>query len=104
MGPKCANNTCLSIASGLGKILKKMLFFALGTLVDPLYAPTVRGPGCPPAPPSDPREMPKGKDTVATAHVALDYTMSKSPLVPSNPTIYPRNRPKGCQKAPKSAQ
>ena len=30
-----------------------MFFFAPGTLVDPLWAPTVRGPGCPPAPPSD---------------------------------------------------
>ena len=30
-----------------------MFFFALGTLVDPLLAPTVRGPGCPPVAPSD---------------------------------------------------
>ena len=30
-----------------------MIFFAPGTLVDPPLAPTVRGPGCPPAPPSD---------------------------------------------------
>ena len=28
-------------------------FFAPGTLVDPPLAPAVRGPGCPPAPPSD---------------------------------------------------
>ena len=30
-----------------------MIFFAPGNLVDPPVAPTVRGPGCPPAPPSD---------------------------------------------------
>ena len=30
-----------------------MIFFALGTLVDPPLAPAVRGPGCRPAPPSD---------------------------------------------------
>ena len=30
-----------------------MIFFAPETLVDPPLAPTVRGPGCPPAPPSD---------------------------------------------------
>ena len=30
-----------------------MIFFAPGTLVDPLLAPTVRGLGYPPAPPSD---------------------------------------------------
>ena len=32
-----------------------MIFFAPGTLVDPPLAPTVRGPSCPPAPPSDHR-------------------------------------------------
>ena len=31
----------------------KNLFFAPGTLVDPLLAPTVRGPAGPPAAPSD---------------------------------------------------
>ena len=31
----------------------KMIFFALGTLVDPPLAPTVLGPSCPPTPPSD---------------------------------------------------
>ena len=30
-----------------------MIFFAPGTLVDPPLAPTVRRPGCPPAPPGD---------------------------------------------------
>ena len=30
-----------------------MIFFAPGTPVDPPLAPTVCGPGCPPAPPSD---------------------------------------------------
>ena len=50
---KQAKNTCLSIPSGLGTTLEKMIFFAPGTLVDPPLAPAVRGPGCPPAPPSD---------------------------------------------------
>ena len=52
-GSKWAKNTCLSIPSGLGTTLEKMIFFALGTLVDPPLAPSVRGPGCPPAPPSE---------------------------------------------------
>ena len=30
-----------------------MIFFAPGTMVDPPLAASVRGPGCPPAPPSD---------------------------------------------------
>ena len=33
--------------------MEKMIFFARGTLVDPPLAPIVRGPGCPPAVPSD---------------------------------------------------
>ena len=33
--------------------MEKIFFFAPGTLVDPPLAPTVGGPGCPPAPPSD---------------------------------------------------
>ena len=59
-GPKCATtgskrakNACLSIPSGLGTTLEKMIFFAPGTLVDPPLAPTVRRPGCRLAPPSD---------------------------------------------------
>ena len=51
-GPKCAptgskrpKNTCLSIPSGLGTTLEKMIFFARG--------PTVRGLAGPPAAPSD---------------------------------------------------
>ena len=52
-GSKRAKNTCLSMPSGLGTTLEKMIFFAPGTLVDPPLAPAVRGPGCPPAPPSD---------------------------------------------------
>ena len=43
-----AKNTCLSIPSGLGTNLEKMIFFAPGTPVDPPLAPTVRGPGYPP--------------------------------------------------------
>ena len=43
----------LSIPSGLGTTLEKMIFFALGTLVDPPLAPTVRGLAGPPAASSD---------------------------------------------------
>ena len=53
MGSKRAKNTCLSIPSGLGTTLEKMIFFAPGTTVDPPLAPIVRGPSCPPAPASD---------------------------------------------------
>ena len=59
-GPKCATTcskrakiTCLGIPSGLGTNLEKMIFLAPGTLVDPPLAPTVCGPRCSPAPPSD---------------------------------------------------
>ena len=52
-GSKRAKNTCLSIPSGPGTTLEKIIFFAPGTLVDPPLAPAVRGPGCPPAPPGD---------------------------------------------------
>ena len=41
---------------------------------------------------------------MATWAVRLDFTVSKSPLVPFNSTICPRNGPKWRQKAPKSAQ
>ena len=52
-GSKRPKNTCLSIPSGLGTTLEKMIFSAPGTLVDPSLAPTMRGLCCPPAPPSD---------------------------------------------------
>ena len=52
-GSKRAKNTCLSIRSGLGTTLGKIIYFALGTLVDPPVAPTVRRPCCPRAVPSD---------------------------------------------------
>ena len=52
-GSKRPKNTFLSIPSGLGTTLGKMICFAPGTTVDPPLAPTVRGPHCPPAPPSD---------------------------------------------------
>ena len=52
-GSKRAKNTCLSIPSGLGTTLKKIIFFAPGTPVDPPLASAVRGPGHPPAVPSD---------------------------------------------------
>ena len=44
------------------------------------------------------------RQTLATRHVRLDFTVSRSPLVPFNFTICPRNGPKRCQKAPKTAQ
>ena len=52
-GSKPAKNTCLSIPSGLGTTLEKMIFFTSGTLVDPPLAPAVRGLGCSLAPSSD---------------------------------------------------
>ena len=52
-GSTWPKNTCLSIPSGLGTTLEKIIFFALGTLVDPPLAPTVRGLAGPPAAPSD---------------------------------------------------
>ena len=71
MGSKWANNTSSSIPNGPQSILEicvfqpflthfwsengpfsRHIFFAPGTLVDPPLAPTVRSPGCPPAPPS----------------------------------------------------
>ena len=52
-GSKRAKNTCLSIPSGPGTTLEKIIFFAPGTLVDPPLAPTVRGLAGPPAAPSD---------------------------------------------------
>ena len=50
---KWPKKTCLSIPSGLETTLEKMIFFALGTLVDPPLASTVRGLAGPPAAPSD---------------------------------------------------
>ena len=52
-GSKRPKNTCLSIPSGLGTTLEKIIFFALGTLVDPPLAPTVRGLDRPFGAPSD---------------------------------------------------
>ena len=53
--PRAQNGlkACLSIPSGLGTTLEKIIFFALGTLVDPPLAITVRGLAGPPAAPSD---------------------------------------------------
>ena len=41
---------------------------------------------------------------MATFYKRLDFTVSKSPLVPFNSTICPRNGPKKPQNAPKTAQ
>ena len=43
MGSKQPKNTCLSIPSGLGTTLKKIIFSAPGTTVDPPLAPTCEG-------------------------------------------------------------
>ena len=48
--------------------------------------------------------MPNRRETVATFHVRLDFAVLKSPLVPFNSTICPRNGPKRRHQAPKSAQ
>ena len=52
-GSKRPKNTCLSIPSGLGTTLKKMIFFAPGAPADPPLAPIMRWLGCPLAKPSD---------------------------------------------------
>ena len=54
--------------------------------------------------PRNPVKTAKRSKTVATLQVRLDFTVSKSALVPFNSTICPRNGPKRRQKAPKSAQ
>ena len=57
-----------------------------------------------PKKPATAGKMPQRSETVATLHVWLDFTMSRSRLVPFDSTICPRNSPKRRQKAPKSAQ
>ena len=57
-----------------------------------------------PKPPRNPVETAKRRQTVATLHVRLDFTVTKSSLLPPNSTICPRNGPKRRQKAPKTAQ
>ena len=54
--------------------------------------------------PQNSGQTPQRWETVATLHVRLDFAVSRSPLVPFNSTICPRNGPKRRQKAPKSAQ
>ena len=56
-----------------------------------------------PKQPQNPVKTAKRSETVATLHVRLDFTVSKSSLVPFNSTICPRNGPKRRQKAQKSA-
>ena len=53
--------------------------------------------------PPNPVKTAKRSEMVATLHVRLDFTVSKSLVVPFNSTICPRNGPKRRQKAPKSA-
>ena len=52
-GSKRPKNTCLSIPTCLETTLERTTFFTPGTLVDPPLALGGRGPGCPPAAPSD---------------------------------------------------
>ena len=49
--------------------------------------------------PPDQGKMPKQSETVDTLHVRLDFTVSKSPLVPFNTKVCLRNGPKRRQKA-----
>ena len=53
--------------------------------------------------PQNPVKTAKRRETARTLRVRLDFTVSKSPLVPFNSTICPRNGPKRRQKAPKYA-
>ena len=46
-GSKLPKNTCLSIPSGLGTTLNTVIFFAVGTLVDPPLAPSYAWAGRP---------------------------------------------------------
>ena len=52
----------------------------------------------------EPRKTRKRRETMATLHLRLGFTVSKRPLVPFNSMICSRNDPKRHQKAPKSAQ
>ena len=54
-----------------------------------------------PKQPQNPGETPKRRDTVSTLHARLDFTVSKSSLVPSNSTKCPRNAPKNAPQSPK---
>ena len=54
-----------------------------------------------PKQPQSSSKMRKRSDIVATPHVQLDFTVSRSPLVPFNSTICPKNGLEGRQKAPK---
>ena len=61
-------------------------------------APTFR-----PKEPQNPGKTPKRRETVAKLHVQCHFPVLKSPLVPFDSTICPRNGPKRRQKAPKAA-
>ena len=50
--------------------------------------------------PQNPIKTTKRSETVATLHMRLDFTVSKSPLVPFNSPICPE-RPKKAPKSPK---
>ena len=54
--------------------------------------------------PRNPVITAKRRQTAATLHVRLEFTVTKSSLLPPNSTICQRNGPKRRQKAPKSAQ
>ena len=51
-----------------------------------------------PKKPPNQAETPKRRETAATLHLRLDFAVSKSPLVPFNSTICPKNAQKGAKK------
>ena len=57
-----------------------------------------------PKQPPDPGETPKQRETRATLHVRLDFTVSKSPLVPFICRYVRETAQKGAKNPPKSAQ
>ena len=50
--------------------------------------------------PQDPFKTAKRREAVRTLHVRLDLLVTKSPLLPSDSTICPRNGPKGAKNGP----
>ena len=95
-GSKRAKNACLSIPSGLGTTEEKIIFFAPGTPVDPPLAPTVRGRGCPPPPPSDhwygglgASGRFCGLETTKSGGLRVDYVPSEFGFAPRSPRYGP---------------
>ena len=53
--------------------------------------------------PQNPNRTAKRRETVGAPHVRLDCPVTKSPFLPSNSTICPRNGPKRAKKWPECA-